>query len=72
MSKQHQQQELPVAVAQLIDTPTSYHHRELEQRIASVQQELQEKSVQMEGLDAEILALKASAEPLLGNTFINR
>ena len=53
-------QEILIAVAEVVDTSNrdkSSYDRELEQRIASVISELQEKS---EGLETEIRTLKTS------------
>ena len=70
-------QGIPSAVAEFVGTTTTdrsqnSYDRELEQRIVSVQSELQKKSAHLEGLDTEIRTLKASLVPLLGAAFIRR
>eukprot|EP01036_Dinobryon_divergens_P026255 gene26255-34879_t len=69
-------QEIPIAVAEIVGTTTdrsqNSYDRELEQRVVSVQSELQKKSAHLEGLDTEIRTLKASLVPLLGAAFIRR
>ena len=69
-------QEIPIAVAEIVGTTTdrgqNSYDRELEQRVVSVQSELQKKSAHLEGLNSEIRTLKASLVPLLGAAFIRR
>ena len=48
------------------------YDRDLEERIASVTSEMQEKSEQVEGLESETLTLKTRLEPLLGCKFMHR
>ena len=68
--------DIPIAVAEIVGTTTdrsqNSYDRELEQRVVSVQSELQKKSAHLEGLDTEIRTLKASLVPLLGAVFIRR